>query len=133
MPKELLVFGEKTFKITIPDDSRITFGPWSPPSATKNTAWDAADRRGTLRIYEGKSKTSENIIAVFTGVTGFRDTTLDYSEQVLRLEGEAVWKSDERGYEQRTKGKTKRAWLDDTHLLRSGDDEEEDDDGRFDE
>jgi hypothetical protein len=29
--KELLVFGERTFKIKVPDDAAITFGPWSPP------------------------------------------------------------------------------------------------------
>jgi hypothetical protein len=125
MPKELLVFGEKTFKITIPDDSRITFGPWSPPSATKNTAWDAADKRGTLRIYEGKSKTSENIIAVFTGVTGFRDLTLQYSEQMLKLEGETIWKSDTHGYERHDKTKRQEDWHDPLLL---GQANEEDDD-----
>jgi len=33
--RQLLVFGEKTFKIEVPDDAKITYGPWSPKKGTK--------------------------------------------------------------------------------------------------
>lgn len=99
MARELLVFGQKTFKIEIPDDAKVTFGPWSPPleSAKNYTMTDRA-LVGTLRIYKGVAKTTENILAVFSGVTGFRDLSINYAEQVAKEEGATIWKSDKNGY-----------------------------------
>lgn len=49
--KTILVEGEKTFRITVPDDAAITFGgPWSPPSKDGGFR-DQESKRGTLRIY----------------------------------------------------------------------------------
>lgn len=93
MARELLVFGDKVFKISIPDDSKVTFGPWSPPSP--NSKYTSLV--GTLRVYKG-SKTTENILAVFSGVTGFRELSLEYSEQIAKEEGATIWKSDNNGY-----------------------------------
>ncbi len=93
MTRELLVFGDKVFKISIPDDSKVTFGPWSPPSP--NSKYTSLV--GTLRVYKG-SKTTENILAVFSGVTGFRELSLEYSEQIAKEEGATIWKSDNNGY-----------------------------------
>jgi|TARA_Y100000310_G_scaffold311234_1_gene357333 hypothetical protein len=96
MSRQLLVFGEKTFKITIPDDAKVTFGPWSP--GTKDNYGGEKSLRGTLRIYEGKTEKS-TILGVFSGVTSFRDlSALDYIEQVAREEGAIIWKDDENGY-----------------------------------
>lgn len=108
MPKELLVFGEKTFKITVPDGAKITFGPWSPP--TEKARYEPSPRNGTLRIYEG-SKSTENIIAVFSGVSGFRDISLGYAEEVAREEGAIIWKSDEKGYTREDKHSSAREWV----------------------
>lgn len=109
--KQLLVLGEggKVFKIEVPDSSRITFGPWSPPQKGFNNRTDG-DMRGTLRIYgEGK----DNVLAVFSGVLGFRDVTLKYAEQIAKEEVATVWKDDEGGYERVEKGSVKREWVGD--------------------
>lgn len=108
MPKQLLVFGEKTFKITVPDDAKITFGPWSPPSAGKEAYHSPEGKRGTLRIYKG---TEKNVLAVFSGVTGFRDLTLEYSEEVAKEEGATIWKSDQNGYEREEKRSLRKEWV----------------------
>lgn len=107
--RDLLVFGTKTFKISIPDDSKVTFGPFSPPTTNSRGYGTSPDRlAGTLRIY-GKSK--EHVLAVFAHVTGFRDLSINYSELVAREEGAAIWKSDERGYEREEKVKSEKAWV----------------------
>jgi hypothetical protein len=108
MSKEILVFGEKTFKITVPDGARITFGPWSPPS--KEARYEPQPRNGTLRVYEG-AKSTENIIAVFSGVQGFRDLSLGYAEVVAREEGSIIWKDDKEGYMREEKVKRSEDWI----------------------
>jgi hypothetical protein len=84
MPRKLIVWGEKDFTVEIPDDAKVTFGPFSPPTAassTKPSYGVAGSRSGTLRIYKG-TKTTENVIAVFAGVDGFRDESLPFEEVV---------------------------------------------------
>jgi hypothetical protein len=103
--RKLLVFGDKTFRVTIPDDAQVTFGPWSPGS--KDSSGYDSQKRGTLRIY-GKSKT--DIIGAFSGVTGFRDDTLDYEEQVVIEQGSAIWNSDKRGYSREVKVTRDEKW-----------------------
>lgn len=116
MSRTLLVLGEKNFKLTVPDDARITFGPFSPPtgSSTKpNYGVDNDRLKGTLRIYQGKTKTTENIIGVFTNVRGFRDlSVLDYEEEVAREEGAVIWKSDKDGYKREEKVKRATKFVD---------------------
>lgn len=75
--RRLLVWGTRDFTVTVPDDAKVTFGPWSPP--TSSGSHYGAERGGTLRIYKG-SKATENVIAVFSGVAGFRDLELGYDE-----------------------------------------------------
>jgi hypothetical protein len=107
--RQLLVFGEKTFKIEVPDDAKITFGPWSPPTR-QSEAFDRprGNATGTLRIYRGSK---ENIVALFAGVTGFRDLDLDYQEQVAVEEGAAIWKSDQEGYLREEKISRRKQWV----------------------
>lgn len=98
--KTLLVTKEdgKEFKITVPEDSRTTFGPWSPPTDRAKTYGDRS-MTGTLRIYKGKTKATEDVIAVFSGVASFRDiTNVDYEEKIAQEVGATVWKSDKDGY-----------------------------------
>ena|ERR1035437_4172836 len=110
--RELLVFGEKTFKISIPPDAKITFGPWSPPGAASKAYIDATARAlsGTLRVYEN-NKTGASVLAVFSGVSGYRDLSLGYAEEVAREEGATIWKSDEHGYQREEKISSKRQWI----------------------
>lgn len=108
--RKLLVYGAKTFKITVPDDAKITFGPWSPPRS-KDSKWTEpmdSSRGGTLRIYRG---TKDNIIACFSNVNGFRDLSLDYAEEVAKEEGATIWKDDEHGYVRETKMAMKKKWI----------------------
>lgn len=106
--RELLVFGEKTFKIRVPNGAKLTFGPFSPPT-TKESAYNRSDgdKKGTLRVYEGT-----NVIAVFSGVSGYRDTSLEYMEQVLIQQGETVWKDDLNGYSRSSSSSGVRTWVD---------------------
>jgi hypothetical protein len=112
--RELLVFGEKTFKINVPEGAKITFGPWSPPSASaKSVSYDRSERAlaGTLRIYEN-TKAGASVLAVFSGVSGYRDLSLGYAEEVAREEGAVIWKSDEKGYEREEKISSQKEWVD---------------------
>ncbi len=121
MSRTLLVFAAKTFKITIPDDARVTFGPWSPPGSTESK-YDRSEKalNGTLRIYSGGTKANESTLAVFSGVTGYRDTTIDYQEQVAVEEGAILWKSDEKGYTREEKVKRDTSWTGSNPELVSG-------------
>jgi hypothetical protein len=111
LSKELLVFGEKTFKITIPDGAKVTFGPWSPPTGGDRYANTDKALNGTLRVYAPEGKSTENILAVFSGVKGFRETSLGYAEMVAREEGAILWNSDSEGYTREEKVKTGRDWV----------------------
>src|SRR5579859_2760990 len=105
--KQLLVFGQKTFKITVPEDAKITFGPWSPP-AKGRAGWNEGEKTGTLRIYKG---TKDNILACFAHVSGFRDLSLGYMEQIAKEEGATVWKDDEKGYVREDKRSVQQEWV----------------------
>lgn len=110
--RTLLVYGHKTFKINVPDDARLTFGPWSPPS-DKSSRYGASETalKGTLRVYDGPKATA-SVLAVFSGVTGYRDMSIDYQEEVAREEGAIIWKSDKDGYSREEKVQRGADWLD---------------------
>lgn len=108
MPRILLVHGEKIFKISIPDNAKITFGPWSPPPK-KGERWSEDSKKGTLRVYVGKEK---NIVACFSNVSSFRDMSIGYAEEVAREEGATIWKSDEHGYMREDKMSRRKEWVD---------------------
>ena len=114
MPKELLVFGQKTFRISVPDDAKITFSPFSPPGQ-RDMDWARSGRAaGTLRIYQGNK---DNILAVFSQVTGFRDLSLDYAEEVVVEEGATIWKSDQHGYMREEKTSARKEWVEEPAAL----------------
>jgi len=128
MTRTLLVEGKKTFRVTIPDDARITFGPFSPPSAdqTESYARKAEGKAvGTLRIYKGgTTKATENTLAVFTGISGFRDLScVDVEEKVAVEEVTSVWKSDQHGYRSETVGKQSATWVDPLKAIAAGDED----------
>lgn len=112
--RTFLVYADKTFKITVPDNAKFTFGPFSPP--TKGQSYEASvDRaKGTLRVYLDNK---ENIIACFTGVRGFRDLSINYAEEVAKEEGAVIWKSDKDGYQREEKVAKATEWAADTALL----------------
>lgn len=101
----LLELGDnKKSRIKVPDDAKITFGPWSPP----NQKGYGYDPKGTLRIYKG---TKDNILACFSNVVGFRDVSVDYEEQIAKEEGATMWKSDQNGYFREDRIDRKTEWV----------------------
>lgn len=127
MARTLLVEGKKVMRVTIPDDARITFGPWSPPTGEGKYGVTEKALTGTLRIYKGgTTKANETTLAVFSGISGFRDlSAVDVSERVATEEVRTVWKSDAKGYSQEVVGSVGAAWVDPVAELSAGDDEEE--------
>src|SRR5437879_8939164 len=105
--RTVLVFGDKTFKLTIPEDAKLTFAPWSPPQRD-GRVWEQEARSGTLRIYQG---TEKNILAVFAGVRGFRDLSLGYAEEIAKEEGATIWKDDQAGYMRESKVSATKQWV----------------------
>lgn len=93
------------FKISIPVNAKTTFAPWSPPSRDGYTR-TPNQLAGTLRIY----RTEKDIIAVFSGVTGFRDIDMDYEEKVIVEEGATIWKNDKNEYSRETKVTRDERW-----------------------
>lgn len=109
--RELLVFGDKTFKIRVPDYAQVTFGPFSPPprGGGRNFGeYPDSAKAGTLRVY---GRTKKDILACFAGVRGFRDLSIGYAEEVAREEGAVLWKDDEKGYTREDKVKRSKEWI----------------------
>lgn len=108
MSRTILVTARsKKFQITIPDEAVLTFGPWSPP--VKNKPWREDESAGTLRVYTDAKKTDQ--LAMFSGVESFRDTSIEYMEEVLVQKGATVWESDEKGYVTEDKRQGSRQWV----------------------
>jgi hypothetical protein len=114
MARQLLVQGDKTFKVTIPDDAKVTFGPWSPPNANATAGYSTSYKAlGTLRIYQGA-----NVLGVFGGVSSFRDlSAIGYAEEVVREEGAVIWKDDDKGYMREDKVSRTKEWVEPTKQL----------------
>lgn len=100
-------------RITIPDDAKITFGP-AVPFSGKGAGY-TPNREYALRIYRGSK---ENLLAVFTGVKQFRETSIKVEKLVIREAGQSIWKSDEHGFSTNQEVKRNRKYID---LARIGD------------
>lgn len=118
--RTLLVYGRTEFRITIPADAKITFGPFAPPT---RGGYEMAQGRaaGTLRIYD---KSKERCIACFSPVSGFRDLAMNYEEKIAVEEGASVWKSDAEGYRREDKVSRKSRWIEPAALMGPNDEEE---------
>ena len=103
---------EGEFKVVIPADSKVTFGPTIPYSPKNGYP---GSNHYSLRVYKGSNK--ENLIAVFAGVERFRDVSLDVQRLVIRESGKTVWKSDETGYKVEENVERQRSWEDELPKL----------------
>lgn len=108
MSRVLIVKAQKTFRITVPDEAKITFGPWSPQTESSKYASDKA-LVGTLRVYANDGAKA-SVLAVFSGVTEYRDTSIEYEERIVVEEGSTVWNSDRTGYKREEKVKRDESW-----------------------
>lgn len=107
MSRKLLVEGKKTFRITIPDEAKVTFGPWSP--GEKKNYDQSTESKGTLRVYADKAVNS-TILGVWSGVTSFREESLDFEEKTEMQVGSTVWKSDRSGYKKVDEVQREEVW-----------------------
>jgi len=76
------------FKVTIPGNAKVTFGPLVPSGGKFSDCQEL-----TLRIYE----TQNQQLAAFVGVRWFRDTSLPVERRVVSEVGEESWERDEDG------------------------------------
>lgn len=117
--KTILVLADKKFKIEVPDDVKITFGPWSPGKKDKSGAFDVStniSNGGTLRVYDATG----NILCCFAHVTSFRDLSLNYSEQVVVEEGATIWNNDQTGYKREHKQAARHEWVNEAKQISNG-------------
>lgn len=84
------------FKLDIPDDSSLTFGP-NAPYAAKSTNYASSKDGWSLRIYEGAAKSK--LLACMTNVKWFRETSIKVSRVVEKIVAETVYKDDDGNYE----------------------------------
>lgn len=82
----------KKFKLTVPAKYKVTFGPWAPPSNSGRGYRGDYRAEGTLRIYDGNT-----ILAAFSPVVGFHDTSLDMNHLIRVEKGDATWEEDSEG------------------------------------
>lgn len=117
--KTILVQGDKKFKIEVPDDVKITFGPWSPGKKDKSGPYEVSNNvsnGGTLRVYDATG----NILCCFAHVTSFRDLSLNYSELVVVEEGATIWNNDQDGYKREHKQAARHEWVDEPKRISNG-------------
>jgi hypothetical protein len=95
------------FRIGIPADAKITFGPSFPPM--KNERGYGKPMEYALRIYRGSK---DNLIAVFTGVREFREDGMTVEKKIHSEAGKTLWRSDEEGFKVATSVKRKEKFMD---------------------
>lgn len=60
------------FRVSVPGESKVTFGPAIPASRTQRAMMTGGSNVYALRVYKGPTERA-GLLAVFPGVTGFRD------------------------------------------------------------
>lgn len=113
----LLSTTEGEVRISIPSGARVTFGP-TIPFERKSATYNPNPGGYSLRVYENSK--NDSLIAVFSGVKGFRDISIPHAKLVIREAGKSVWKSDEEGYKVEQEVKNSQHWSDSLHQLEDG-------------
>ena len=105
MPRKLLLqkYDEVEIMIEIPDDAKVTFGPFCPPTKSGG----GGNSSGTLRVYQG---TKDNIIAVITSLVGFRDPAMYFAEKIAVEVGDTIWKDNRDGYKRTSSVEKRYEW-----------------------
>ena len=105
----LLQMKDDEYKIVIPATARITFGPTIPYQKKDKNGYSRENHDGySLRVYENEK--NDSLIAVFAGLSSFRDISIPQSKLIIREAGKSVWKSDEEGYKVETEIKQEKAF-----------------------
>jgi len=79
--------GNKTRKVTIPCNWKVTFGPLVPGSKS--------EQRPVMRIYEGANKEMQR--AIFTDVESFREISIPVLEKVTKRHRKTMRKQTPEG------------------------------------
>lgn len=111
----LIKDSEGEFKVEVPDEVGITFGP-DIPYEDKQSAYGR--KSYSLRIYSDSNK--KGLLAVFAEVKWFRDLSIKHSRLIIREEGKSMWKSDEHGYEMTQSNKRSSEFVETAKLIGSG-------------
>ena len=113
-------FGRR--RVTVPADSRVTFGLVAPGS--KGGGYNPEGGGGyCLRIYKGSNK--ENQLAVFTGVKEFREVgTVQMQEKQTRTQRKRVGREGKSGYADQIAEVRMEKWVDPDLELEDGDESE---------
>ena len=96
--------GKPDARVECEDGDKLTFGPWSPSREERGYG---SKPTGTLRIYRGSK---ENCIFVMSGVTAYRDVSVNFEEKIAVEEGAKLWKSDKSGYKREETVKREERW-----------------------
>lgn len=107
--------GKGAFKIEIPHDAKVTFGPSFVAKGERRGMYDGNRQEYALRVYVGNKETG--LIGVWTGVHQFREIGIPVHRAIIREAGKTVWKSDEEGYSVSTEVKKTRKLLPDVAKL----------------
>jgi hypothetical protein len=93
---------EGSYRIDIPADWKVTYGPVSP--GTKGSYGEG----NALRIYESDTKQR----AIFTGVQSFRDVSIPVQRLMVKRKGSEEFESDTSGNRRgRTEVVVERKWV----------------------
>jgi hypothetical protein len=104
----LIQMKDDEYRVTIPPGARVTFGP-TIPYQKKNEGYSSERHDGySLRVYE--SAKNDSLIAVFSGVSSFRDISMPHAKLIVREAGKQVWKSDEEGYKVETEVRAEKSF-----------------------
>lgn len=97
-PRTLMIqMKDDEYRVTIPAGARVTFGPTIPYQKKSKNGYASESHDGySLRVYENEK--NDSLIAVFSGVSSFRDIAIPHAKLIIRESGKSVWKSDEEGY-----------------------------------
>ena len=84
-----IVTNDGTYRIDIPDDWKVTFGPVAV-GGSKRGNWDVGGGSMALRLYESEVRQR----AIFTGVTSFRDLSIPVKKLVRTVKANTARKSE---------------------------------------
>jgi hypothetical protein len=91
----------ETLMVTVPADWKVTFGPIFTP--TKGYGGP----ENCLRFYEAKDRQR----AIFTGVRGFRDTSIPVQKKVVAVKGKTEFAKDHKGEKHSAESQKDEKWV----------------------
>ena len=95
---------KETLLVTVPADWKVTFGPVFTPNKG-----GYGGPENCLRFYEAKDKQR----AIFTGVLGFRDTSIPVKRKVVEVKGKSEFQKGPKGEKHAAEENVEERWTQD--------------------